>query len=62
MTGEPTADDLDTTPVKCPEGCFVWPKPREFRFVGGEISQNNYCRQCGAELVEADQSPIEVDG
>lgn len=60
--------DIDTTPVKCPNGCLIQSgvgkstvAPRQFRWcdeADTEVGTRNYCGQCGTELVEADCSTI----
>ena len=51
-----TDSELDTTLVKCPNGCepHLYPTTREFEWAAGGVGRRNYCRRCGTELVEAD--------
>lgn len=54
-------DEIDTTRVKCPEGCFIpsgsvnVPETRrQFKWYDGTMGTRRYCSRCGEELVEAE--------
>lgn len=46
--------------LRCPNGCHEIPGDgvvvirRTFEWVDGATGENNYCRECGAELVPAE--------
>jgi len=54
--------DLDTHLVKCPNGHEQSPtEPRdttqveyEYEFVTGDVGRHNYCRVCGAEMIDVE--------
>ena len=55
-------DEIDTTPVRCPDGCLrpagfsrKVVTPRQFRWHDGSVGTRNYCSVCGAELVDAER-------